>query len=228
MVPAAGEVAILPAGGSVMLEIACNVAWTDYGYSNTNVACPGNVGAYHSGDPSADSVDEALLSGCALAIADVDDIALVTWDNLVVFSVQAECVWQVNTTFEVPSAMPECSGAHCICGWFWLANNGTGNSYMTGFNCDVTRPAATATEAKTIGPVHDPAYCPDSSDCQGGAKRPIYMYQNEFNVECRCYIFSLHSVRIKLNLCSHRDRQLPSPQLRAPLLVHGRRPERHL
>lgn len=84
-------------------------------------------GAYHAGTPGED-VEESLLSGCALAIADVDDISLVTWDNLVVFSVQQECVWRVNTTFEIPAAMPACSGSHCICGWFWLANNGTGST----------------------------------------------------------------------------------------------------
>ena len=32
------------------------------------------IGAYHSGDPSASDVDLSALSGCALAIADVDDI----------------------------------------------------------------------------------------------------------------------------------------------------------
>ena len=103
MPPAKGQVALLPAGGELTLEIACNVAWTDYGYAMTNVACPGNVGAYHAGDPAADEVDESLVSGCALAIADVDDISEVTWDNLVVFSVQEKCVWEVNTTFSVPS-----------------------------------------------------------------------------------------------------------------------------
>lgn len=50
MPPASGEVATLPAGGTIDLQIACNVAWTSYGYDYTNVACPGNVGAYHSGE----------------------------------------------------------------------------------------------------------------------------------------------------------------------------------
>lgn len=40
---------------------------------SNNVACPGNSGAYHSGDPS-QAVDTTLLAGCALAIADVEAI----------------------------------------------------------------------------------------------------------------------------------------------------------
>lgn len=35
-------------------------------------------GAYHSGDPADSDIDPNLLSGCALGIADVDDIEKVS------------------------------------------------------------------------------------------------------------------------------------------------------
>ena len=83
-------------------------------------ACPENVGSYHAGDPDG-FIDEALVSGCALGIADVDSIekvsplssfipcieltrlAKVTWNNLAIFSVQSKCVRNRVTTFDVSS-----------------------------------------------------------------------------------------------------------------------------
>jgi hypothetical protein len=76
---------------------------TEY-YNATNLdACPGNSGAYHSGDPDVLEIDDDLLSGCALAIADVDDIEDVTWDNLAIFSVNHTCVRWKDTSFEIPA-----------------------------------------------------------------------------------------------------------------------------
>jgi len=103
------SVTALPAGGTLQTEIACHIAWTSLGCCDwqpayngwTLDACPNNAGAYHSGDPNADTIDDSLLSGCALAIADVDDISKVTMDNLVVFSVQHDCVKQKDTSFSI-------------------------------------------------------------------------------------------------------------------------------
>lgn len=78
--PAGGAVEVLPAGGSISLDIACHVAWSKYGWRTAEAdatllnACPFNSGAYHSGDPAEDNIDTSLLSGCALGIANVDDI----------------------------------------------------------------------------------------------------------------------------------------------------------
>jgi len=36
-------------------------------------------------------------------------------DNLVIFSVNQNCIKQKMTTFEVPAKMPKCTGDHCIC-----------------------------------------------------------------------------------------------------------------
>ncbi|KAL8277450.1 hypothetical protein RQP46_010172 [Phenoliferia psychrophenolica] len=178
LAPGKGNVTKLPAGGSVTFEIACNVAWTSYGVATTKVgsaldACPGNSGAFHSGVPGA-AIDDSLLSGCALAIADVDDIGDVTWDNLAIFSVQQQCVKQKMTSFEVPKMMPKCTGSKYICGWFWLANRGTANFYMTAFDCSVTGSLSSAT---AIAPPQDPVYCAASNKTcvtTSGSKRPLY------------------------------------------------------
>ncbi|KAK4704433.1 hypothetical protein P7C70_g1779, partial [Phenoliferia sp. Uapishka_3] len=176
--PADGEVSILPAGGSLMLEITCNIAYSTIGgQPDNNVACPGNNGSYHSGDPNG-PVDYSLLAGCALAIADVTDIADVTVDNLAVFSVQKECVWQRDTTFDIPAAMPPCTGDYCICAWLWEPQNGTGNYYQTPFRCDVTGSPVDATPISM--PLVDPTFCPNGG-CTTGAKRPIYYYNDDYS-----------------------------------------------
>lgn len=186
--PPKGSVTLLPAGQAVVLEIACHVAWTSLGWRETVPgsaldACPDNVGAYHTGDPDAAILDENDLSGCALAIADVDAIEKVTWDNLVVFSVQSRCVMDRKTAFEVPAAMPACSGEKCVCAWFWLANKGLTNFYMTGFDCSVTgaRP-----DAPRVAAPNDAIWCPAGNQTcvqTAGAKRPLYAYNYPSNVQ---------------------------------------------
>ncbi|BGP56190.1 hypothetical protein JCM8202v2_003802 [Rhodotorula sphaerocarpa] len=184
--PQDGAVMELPAGGTITFEIACHYAWTSYGYATTEPgseldACPGpNAGPYHAGDPDSKIIDPNLISGCALAIADVDGIEKVTMDNLAIFSVQHECVRQKMTDFEVPAKMPPCTGSKCICGWFWLANNGTANFYMTAFDCAVT---GSPLDATPIAPPQDPVFCKeDPSSCTQGSKRPIYAYNSPSNV----------------------------------------------
>ncbi|KAK4703993.1 hypothetical protein P7C70_g2222, partial [Phenoliferia sp. Uapishka_3] len=191
MVHGSSAVTQLPAGGSVTLEIACNVAWTSLGCCEFQVAlwnqtaldaCPGNSGAYHAGDPSEPFIEPSMVAGCALGIADVDDINLVTMDNLAIFSVQHACVQQKDTTFQVPAMMPKCTGAKCICAWFWLANNGTGNFFMTGFDCSVTGSSPNAT---AIAPPVNPIRCAvgdKTCTVQSGSKRPIYAYNIPTNV----------------------------------------------
>jgi hypothetical protein len=68
-----------------------------------------------SGDPLSTEIDLNLLSGCALGIADVDNINDVTMDNLAIFSVQHECIKQKVTSFDIPARMPPCTGEKCIC-----------------------------------------------------------------------------------------------------------------
>ncbi|GAA5872986.1 hypothetical protein JCM16303_006904 [Sporobolomyces ruberrimus] len=176
----------LPAGGSFTMEVACHVAWTSYGWATTEPgsaldACPGdNAGPYHAGDPNSMEIDESLISGCALAIADVENIEDVTMDNLVVFSTNQNCIRQKETTFQIPAKMPKCTGSNCICSWHWLANNGTANYYQTGFNCTIT---GSPVDATPIAPPSDPVFCKNNpSSCTTGAKRPIYAYNYPSNV----------------------------------------------
>ncbi|GAA5823454.1 hypothetical protein JCM11251_000639 [Rhodosporidiobolus azoricus] len=175
----------LPAGGTISLEIACHVAWTSYGCCTTEPgsytdACPYNTGAYHSGDPDSDQVDDSLLSGCALAIADKDHIEKVGWDDLTIFTVQHDCVKQKVTSFDIPAKMPPCTGDKCICGWFWLANNGTANFYMTAFDCKVS---GSPPDARPIAPPQDPLFCQyEPEKCVTGAKRPLYAYNYPSNI----------------------------------------------
>ncbi|KAI5481053.1 hypothetical protein MNV49_006239 [Pseudohyphozyma bogoriensis] len=118
---------VLPAGGKITLQITCHKAAI---------------------------VNDSLISGCALAIADKEEFSDVGWDDLVVFSVQPECVKK-----KVPKNMPSCSGSVCICAWFWLANTGTGNFYMTGFFCRVTG----SNDRYEIASPSDPVDCKDDS-----------------------------------------------------------------
>ncbi|BGP11317.1 hypothetical protein NBRC10512v2_007256 [Rhodotorula toruloides] len=194
--PQNGSVMELPAGGTAEIEIACNVAWTAYGLRTTNLsdplsACPNNYGAYHAGDP-AGPLDEELLSGCALAVAYKTDIEEVGWDDLVIFSTNQTCI---------PERMPPCPGGHCICAWqvspqrshsssrlhdlfrLWLANNGTANFYMTGFDCNFT--GTDPLLARPLLPPVDPVFCPtDNTTCTPatGAKRPLFAYNSPSNV----------------------------------------------
>lgn len=122
LAPTSGQVTDLVAGSSLTVEIACHVAWTSFGTATTPVgsaldACPNNSGAFHSGDPNSPTIDDNLLGGCALGIADVDNIEDVTMDNLAVFSVQQECVKQKKTSFDIPAQLPKCTGEKCICAW---------------------------------------------------------------------------------------------------------------
>ena len=123
-------------------RIVHSVAWTSYGVTPTDPdselsACPDNYGAYHAGDP-AGPLDDSLLSGCALAVADVDDISDVTMDNLAVFSVNHNCVRQKVTTFEVPERMPSCTGDKCVCAWLWLANNVRRRAFLSSTGSSVS------------------------------------------------------------------------------------------
>jgi hypothetical protein len=71
---------------------------------------------------------DAYVSGCALAFADSNDINTVMPEDMVVFSVQHQCVTAREVDFAIPSSMPACShDEFCICAWFWqgkASNNG--------------------------------------------------------------------------------------------------------
>ncbi|PRQ76063.1 hypothetical protein AAT19DRAFT_13085 [Rhodotorula toruloides] len=185
--PQNGSVMDLPVGGSVTIEITCHLVHSSYGTQTSDPkdplsACPNGYGPHHAGDP-AGPIEENLVSGCALGVADKDDIEKVGWDDIVIFSVTHRCVRQRLTTFKIPDRMPACSGSKCICGWFWLANNGTANFYMTAFDCRFT--GVSSSKARALLPPVDPVFCPTgNTTCQPakGAKRPLYAYNTPTNV----------------------------------------------
>ncbi|KAK4334718.1 hypothetical protein RTBOTA2_003452 [Rhodotorula toruloides] len=158
--PQNGSVMDLPVGGSVTIEITCHLVHSSYGTQTSDPkdplsACPNGYGPHHAGDP-AGPIEENLVSGCALGVADKDDIEKVGWDDIVIFSVTHRCVRQRLTTF-------------------WLANNGTANFYMS----------VSSSKARALLPPVDPVFCPTgNTTCQPakGAKRPLYAYNTPTNV----------------------------------------------
>ncbi|KAL8292099.1 hypothetical protein RQP46_001565 [Phenoliferia psychrophenolica] len=167
------------------MEISCHVAWTSFGWSTTVPgsyldACPGQPGPYHA-DPLALQVIPTEIAGCALGIANVDNIEDTNMDNIVIFSVQPNCVQNKMTSFDIPKMMPECSGEKCICGWFWLPENGAANFFMTAFDCSVSNVSPEATGFK---PLTDSTYCEDGDSTCGAnlAHRPLYAYNTPTNL----------------------------------------------
>ncbi|BGP49633.1 hypothetical protein JCM10450v2_005534 [Rhodotorula kratochvilovae] len=189
--PDVKDVAVLPAGGTWTAEITCHKDFTSYGDKTTASGspyecCPNSPGPYHSHD-EANNLDESQLGGCALGIADVvrspstdpSDSSIDGDNQIVIFSVQAKCVWTRETTWSIPSNMPACSGEYCICSWHWIARQDLPNSYMTGFLCKID--GATST-AKWDDPQNAVWCAEDPSKCVTGARRPMYAYNNPNNV----------------------------------------------
>ncbi|KAL8291836.1 hypothetical protein RQP46_002094 [Phenoliferia psychrophenolica] len=180
----------LPAGGTWNTEITCNKQFSKYGASPSSGGlanydcCPNAPGPYHA-DPDAEVVKKSLISGCALGIADVTDPADATMDNIVIFSVQPDCVMQKHTSFDIPAKMPASTGSHSsfrILGTlltFLIPPHSTANFYMTGFYCNITDVSST----NRIAAPKDPINCKgNSSACQSGAKKPLYAYNEPTNV----------------------------------------------
>lgn len=174
------------AGGKVTFEIACDKEWTSYGHhyytsrpglANQD-ACPTDAGAYHA-DPAAKIVNTTLIKGCALGIADTNDIRKVGMNDITIFTVQKNCVWNKTTDFYIPPKMPKCSKGKCICTWFWLAETGTPNFYMTPFDCNVV---GSPRDARPLAKPKPPVYCGGrKTPCTRGAKQPLYIFNKPTN-----------------------------------------------
>ncbi|KAM0750829.1 hypothetical protein T439DRAFT_325880, partial [Meredithblackwellia eburnea MCA 4105] len=178
VLPSPANATVLPAGGTVTFEIACHGDHTNMSTQPSLIsqpgsqldACPSGAGPYHS-HTDTEPLAESSLGGCALGIVDTTNVADVTMSNMVIFTVQPKCVWQKETSFEIPSAMPACSGDFCICAWFWTPTQDLPNTYMTGFYCKVTK----STSTSKWGNPSRAAYCKeDTSKCTKGPKTPMY------------------------------------------------------
>ncbi|KAF8823649.1 hypothetical protein HHX47_DHR9000435 [Lentinula edodes] len=118
--PADGDILTLPAGESITVEIAANQGVTTLSFD----------GQYVSDWPDGHTYAD-----------DYSDVADVTPENLVVFSVTYKWVsykmlhifvlisftgstpWKRLTTYEVPANMPACPEGGCICAWGWVRYN---------------------------------------------------------------------------------------------------------
>ena len=67
------------------------------------------------------------MKGCALAITYESDVTKVKPEDFTIFSVNHTCVWYRDTDFSVPARMPPCPEGGCICAWFWIHSEDSGD-----------------------------------------------------------------------------------------------------
>jgi hypothetical protein len=190
--PAAGDMLQLAAGGQVTLELAHNRAQTTLSY-NGQYAGEWPDGQSHPEDWNGNGVGDGCIqndgamhtcnqstsAGTALAISYQSNLANVTPDNLVVFSVLYNSPWKRIAMYDVPAGLPACPAGGCTCAWLWVPDGcGTPNMYMAGYKCNVTG----ATSTTPVGTAKPPVFCADdSSKCQAGPKQMIIWNQAEAN-----------------------------------------------
>lgn len=114
----------ITAGQPLTLGISCRKTYSKLGATpDPVVACPMDAGAYHAGGQSFNPVGwegnlESNLMGCALAIAPKATAAETKPEDFVVVSILEKCVRQHDTTFQIPTNLPECPDGQCTCAWF--------------------------------------------------------------------------------------------------------------
>ncbi|KAF5369151.1 hypothetical protein D9757_011074 [Collybiopsis confluens] len=181
--PADGDILNLPAGQSITLEVAANQGVTSLSFGG-KYATAWPDGHNYADDynvptciisPNMHTQNQSMAAGTALAIAYVSDINQVTPSNLVVFSVAYNTPWKLDTTYQVPAAMPPCPEGGCICGWGWIPNGcGQSNMYHQAIRCNVTG----STSTTPIGAPQAPVWCEeDPSQCVNGPKQMLYWHQ---------------------------------------------------
>ncbi|TRM55585.1 hypothetical protein BD626DRAFT_48348 [Schizophyllum amplum] len=165
--PPEGEIADLPAGGVIDIELATNRGCTTFSFGGQYATkyIDGSTVDYPDDwndpncltNPNLHAQNKSMAAGTALAISYVNDIHDVTFDNLVVFSVLPNTPWLYRQVqYEIPAGMPPCPNDVCICAWLWVPNGcGTPNEYMDGFKCRVTN----ATGTNQLGAPQPPVYC---------------------------------------------------------------------
>ncbi|KDQ12702.1 hypothetical protein BOTBODRAFT_134223 [Botryobasidium botryosum FD-172 SS1] len=185
--PAAGDFLNLPAGGSFTVEMATNRAFTTLSYNGTEATEWPDGGNYASLGDGVNCITQPLLhaknesdaAGSAFAISYVSELAEVTPENLVVFSVRYNTPFRRVASFDVPADMPACPDAGCICAWGWVPNNcGEPNMYMGGYRCRVTNAKST----KPLAVPKAPTWCEGNPGaCTQGAKQMVFWHQSQGN-----------------------------------------------
>ncbi|KAF8237042.1 hypothetical protein L208DRAFT_1450785 [Tricholoma matsutake] len=185
--PAPGDILNLPAGGNFTVEIAANRAFTTLSYEGRYTSNWGD-GQNHPSDynnpncigaPNMHTQNRSMAAGTAFAISYQSDLAKVTQENLVVFTVRYHTPWMRVTSYDVPAAMPACPPGGCICAWGWIPNGcGEPNMYQVAWKCNVTNPTSTVPVAMGKPPV----WCEDDQKkCTEGPKQMIYWNQEDAN-----------------------------------------------
>jgi len=180
--PNPGDFFELPAGGNAVSQLACNkgaTKWWATSEGSTDIRqgeypCPG----YPTSQFHTNGLDD--VKGCALSIAYTSDVNSIQPADLVIFSVNHVCVWDVSTVFQIPQDMPPCPAGGCICAWHWIhsADSGSAQMFMNGFRCQVT--GSTSNNALLKPEV--PKRCTNNpSACNQGAQQPLYWFQAEGN-----------------------------------------------
>jgi len=171
--PHPDDILEMPVGGKTMLELACDKGATSYYKTNAggdirdfnkpDFPCPNSTTVqFHT-----NGIDD--LGGCALSVAYKSDFNDVNPDDLVIFTVNHTCVWNLHTHFEIPKDMPPCPNGKCICAWHWIHLEDSGSEqswfhiiyvrketrtanryivYMNGFQCNFTGATSTKPLAK--------------------------------------------------------------------------------
>ncbi|OAP54840.1 hypothetical protein AYL99_11288 [Fonsecaea erecta] len=186
--PPPGVFLELPAGGSFDVDLANNQAFSNLSYGGSKTS-EWPDGGSHPEDWNGGGVGEgciqdggymhvqnqSMAQGTAFAIAYESDLAAITLEDLVVFTVLEHTPWKRAATYQVPAAMPECPEGGCTCAWLWVPKGcGQPNIYMQGFKCIVTGATSTTPLAKAQAPVMCDT---DPSKCVTGAKQMIVWNQ---------------------------------------------------
>ncbi|KAJ3859644.1 hypothetical protein EV359DRAFT_67987 [Lentinula novae-zelandiae] len=181
--PADGDILTLPAGETITVEIAANQGVTTLSFDGQYVSDWPDGHTYADDynvptcitTPNMHTQNQSMAAGTALAIAYVSDVADVTPENLVVFSVTYNTPWKRLTTYEVPANMPACPEGGCICAWGWIPNAcGEANMYFEGIRCQVTP----GSDPKPLGTPKAPVWCEDdTSACVTGPKQMLFWHQ---------------------------------------------------
>ncbi|KIW22157.1 uncharacterized protein PV07_12478 [Cladophialophora immunda] len=186
--PPPGVFLELPAGGSFDVDLANNQAFSNLSYGGSKTS-EWPDGGTHPEDWNGGGVGEgciqdggymhvqnqSMAQGTAFAIAYESDLAAITLEDLVVFTVLEHTPWKRAATYQVPAAMPACPEGGCTCAWLWVPKGcGQPNIYMQGFKCMVTGATSTIPLAKAQAPVMCDT---DPSKCVKGAKQMIVWNQ---------------------------------------------------
>ncbi|CAG7847402.1 SubName: Full=Uncharacterized protein {ECO:0000313/EMBL:CCA68161.1} [Serendipita indica DSM 11827] len=196
--PAPGDFLDIPSGGNFTVELAGNRAFTtlSYGgrlvtawgdgknhpdtYSITNLGDePGPSGSGCLPSPNLHAQNETMAAGTAFAISYQSELARVTLENLVVFTVLYHTPFKRLATYSVPAGMPSCPPEGCICTWLWVPDHcGEPNIYMHPYRCKVSGRTGT----RKLATAKPPVWCEDDqTKCVKGAKQMVAWNQLDGN-----------------------------------------------